>query len=148
MEDNIIGTVALTDFADIYKLFLSKITNYEFLYYTEEELEDCFIDYLRTALARFVQLEITPDYTTKTFDRELTHLEQDIITTFMITHWLSGYINSVSLLKQSLSSKDFSFYSQSQHLKQAIDLRNLTEKEATYWAGRYSLINMTRNGGF
>lgn len=137
-----------TEFTEVYEMFLSKITDYDILKLDEDELNQEFKMLLKKALARFVYIkDVSVNYDFEQFSRELTGLEIDIISSYMVSAWISPKINSITLLRQSLSSKDFSMHSQANHLKELIELKDSTEKEAQYWASRYSLMDFTKNGG-
>lgn len=137
-----------TEFTEVYEMFLSKITDYDILKLDEDELNQEFKMLLKKALARFVYIkDVSVDYDFEQFSRELTGLEMDIISSYMVSAWISPKINSITLLHQSLSSKDFSMHSQANHLKELIELKDSTEKEAQYWTSRYSLMDFTKNGG-
>lgn len=137
-----------TEFTEVYEMFLSKITDYDILKLDEDELNQEFKMLLKKALARFVYIkDVSVDYDFEQFSRELTGLEMDIISSYMVSAWISPKINSITLLRQSLSSKDFSMHSQANHLKELIELKDSTEKEAQYWTSRYSLMDFTKNGG-
>lgn len=130
----------ITYFEDIYDSFLSKITTYEYLNMTDEELDIEFKMLLKGAMAKFIVANnIKCDYDMECFNRELTDLEIEIIAYGMIIGWVSPKIKNVELLKQSLSSKDYTFYSQSQHLKELIDLKNECESDFHYWMKRYDM---------
>lgn len=137
-----------TEFTEVYEMFLSKITDYDILKLDEDELNQEFKMLLKKALARFIYIkDVSVDYNFEQFSRELTGLEIDIISSYMVSAWISPKINSITLLRQSLSSKDFTMHSQANHLKELIELKDSAEKEAQYWASRYSLMDFTKNGG-
>lgn len=140
----------VTYFEDIYNSFLSKITTYQYLNMTDEEMNLEMQMLLRGAMARFVGAsDIKLDYSMEEFSRELTDLEIEIISNGMILGWLSPKIKNTTLLQQSLSSKDYSFYSQSQHLKELMDLYEQTDREFHYLMKRYdiSLFNKAVKDG-
>ena len=145
---DVTDTTVFTDFTDVYRLFLAKITNCRYLQLTEDELTDELETLLKIGLARFPQLDTEPDYITKQFPRELTLLEQDILSLFMVVGFISRFIASTTLLSQSLSTKDFAMYSQANHLKELMEAKKSAEKEALYWTTRYSTISMIESGGF
>lgn len=137
-----------TEFTEVYEVFLSKITDYDILQLSEEELNIELKILLKKALARFVNIkEVSVDYDFEQFSRELSGLEVDIISSYMVCAWILPKINNISLLRQSLSSKDFQLYSQANHLSTLMELKDRLDKEAQYWASRYSLIDFTKNGG-
>lgn len=137
-----------TEFQEIYDIFLSKITDFDYTQLTQEELNEELLMMLKKGLAKFVTLKsYTIDYFMESFNRKLTILEMDIISSFMLSEYLNSKIYSISLLRQNLSSKDFAMYSQANHLKQLMDLKTETDKYAHYWMGRYNLLDFTKDGG-
>ena len=136
-----------TPFENVYSVFLSKITDYEILKLEEEEINEELEMILRKAFSRFVTIKKCKlDKDLKEFTRELTDLEINIIATFMLSEWLRPKIYSITLLKQSLSSKDFSMYSQANHLKELMDLKAITDKDAHYWMNRYGIMSNFKKG--
>lgn len=133
-----------TYFEDVFDSFLSKITTYdEYLSLTEDELDTELKMLLKSALARFVNKKnLIADYDMDCFNRTLDELEIEILAYGMVVSWLTPKINNIELLKQSLSSKDFNFYSQANHLKELRDLKVDAEKDFQYWIGRYTLNSM------
>lgn len=136
-----------TPFEEVFDVFLSKITDYEILKLEEEEINEELEMVLRKAFSRFVTIKkCRLDKELKEFTRELTDLEINIIATFMLSEWLKPKIYAISLLKQSLSSKDYSMYSQANHLKELIDLKTVTDKDAHYWMNRYNIMSNFKKG--
>lgn len=137
-----------TYFADVFDSFLSKITTFdEYLGLTEEELNMEMKMLLKTALAKFINKKnMVADYDIECFNRKLDELEIEILAYGMVVSWLIPKINNIDLLKQSLSSKDFNFYSQANHLKELKELKNDAEKDFQYWIGRYTLSKFAKDG--
>lgn len=136
-----------TYFEDVFAVYLSKITTFEeYTSLTEEELNIELKMLLRTALAKFInKKDIIADYDMECFNRVLDDLEIEILAYGMVVSWLTPKINNIELLKQSLSSKDFTFYSQANHLKEIKELKSDAEKDFQYWIGRYTLNKMVRS---
>lgn len=137
-----------TYFEDIFAVYLSKITTFdEYISLTEEELNTELKMLLRNSLSKFIsKTNLVVDYDMECFNRELEDLEIEILACGMVVAWLTPKINNIELLRQSLSSKDFTFYSQANHLKEIRELKSDAEKDFQYWMGRYDLNRMTRNG--
>lgn len=133
-----------TYFEDVFAVYLSKITTFEeYTSLTEEELNIELKMLLRTALAKFInKKDIIADYDMECFNRVLDDLEIEILAYGMVVSWLTPKVNSIELLKPSLSSKDYQTYSRANHLKEAKELKSDAEKEFQYWIGRYTLNKM------
>ena len=137
-----------TYFEDIFAVFLSKITTLsEYTNLTEEELNIELKMLLKTSISKFISRnDLVADYDMGCFNRELEDLEVEILAYGMVVSWLTPKINNIELLKQSLSSKDFNFYSQANHLRELRELKSDAEKEFQYWIGRYNLTRLSKVG--
>jgi hypothetical protein len=137
----------MTSFQEVYDYFLSKITTYnEYINLTQEELEVELNQLLRVSLSECVSFkDISADYILNEFNRDLTDLEINIISYNMVVHYLSPKINNIELLKQSLSSKDYQIYSQANHLKELMNLRNEGIQQFHYWMNRYGYLERLKN---
>jgi hypothetical protein len=137
----------MTSFQEVYDYFLSKITTYsEYTDLTYEELQVELQQLLRVSLSECVSFkDISADYILSEFNRDLTDLEMNIISYNMIVHYLSPKINNIELLKQSLSSKDYQIYSQANHLKELMNLRNEGIQQFHYWMNRYGYLERLKN---
>lgn len=139
----------MTEFQEIFDSFLQKITNYdEYINFTDEELTTELTMFMKKSLAKFMNAKnITPDYMMETFNRELTQLEIEIISSGMLCEYLTAKIYSIDLLKQSLSSKDFQLYSQANHIKELREVKSMCDKDFHYWQSRYGLSSFIKDGG-
>ncbi len=137
----------MTSFDEVYNSFLSQITTYnEYQNLTQEELEIELKQLLKMSLAECMSFkDISADYDLNEFNRDLIDLEINIISYNMVVHYLSPKINNIELLKQSLSSKDYQFYSQANHLKELMDLRKDSFQQFNYWMNRYDYQNRIKN---
>lgn len=132
----------MTTFDEVYDYFLAKITTYdEYNNLTYSELQTELKQLLRISFAECVSFKDTSaDYILEQFNRPLTDLEKNIISYNMVVHYLSPKINNIELLKQSLSSKDFQMYSQANHLRELMNLRNESSQQFHYWMNRYGYL--------
>ena len=139
----------MTSFDDVIALFLSKITTFEeFLNLTEEELSEEFTIALKSAMAKFInKKDIVADYDTRTFNRNLTDLEQEIISLGMVLAWVTPKVNNIELMKPMLSSKDYTVFSQANHLKEMKEMKSIAENDFHYWSNRYILKGVMESQG-
>ena len=139
----------MTSFDDVIALFLSKITTFEeFLNLTEEELSEEFTIALKSAMAKFInKKDIVADYDTRTFNRNLTDLEQEIISLGMVLAWITPKVNNIELMKPMLSSKDYTVFSQANHLKEMKEMKSIAENDFHYWSNRYILKGVMESQG-
>lgn len=137
-----------TELQDVYNRFIQKITTYEYVNFTQDELDEEFYILLINSLDNFYsQDDIEIDNVMGVFNRKLTSQEVDILATGMVVEWLSPKINNIELLKQNLSSKDYQFYSQANHLKELMDLKSQVEGDYYYKVKRYSTKQLAKRVG-
>lgn len=139
----------MTSFDDVIALFLSKITTFEeFLNLNEDELNEEFAIALKSAMAKFInKKDIVADYNNRTFNRTLTDLEQEIVSLGMVLAWITPKVNNVELMKPMLSSKDYTVFSQANHLKEMKEMKAQAENDFHYWINRYILQNVMESNG-
>lgn len=131
--------MANTTLQDVYDSFLSKITDYDYLKLSEEDLNEELAMKLKSAIAKFIIADdIKINEMTEQFNRELSYLEIEILAYGMVLSWVEPLVNNVETMKQRLSSKDFSVYSQAKHLAELNEVRIRANKEFNYWINRYS----------
>ena len=128
-----------TPLETVYDSFMQKTTDYKLLELSQEDYYSECLQLLKGALARFVLADdITIDSTLNEFNRELTLLEIDILSLGMVIHWVSPKINSIELMKMSLGSRDYQMYSQANHIKELLEMKNEANREFSYWITQYS----------
>ena len=108
--------------------FLNKITDDLLLTMTDENLEKTIDMYRNSASIRFKQCDKFSSLNDelKQYDSTFTDEEIEIVANLMVLEWLKQRVNSIELLKQSMSTKDYSMYSQANHLEVLIKLRKDT----------------------
>lgn len=135
-----------TPFSDVFDFTISKLTDYSFFELTEDELTQEFTKKMRISLAKCITFkDIKADYDMEEFSRELSDLEIDIISNWMIVEYLNPKINSIEILKPRMASKDYQTFSQANHLKELSALRKEASSTAHYWMNRYPLIIASQN---
>lgn len=129
-----------TPFEEVYNFFLSKVTDYSFINFTESELEDEFEKYLRSACAKFFTAgtRLEKDLQFKEFNRDLTDLEMEIISLLMVIEYLNPKIVATENMKQFLTTKEYKVYSQANHLSKMLELKNQYKSEASHLMSQYS----------
>jgi hypothetical protein len=130
-----------TPFEDIYGFFLSKVTDFSFTNYTDEELEDELEQFLRIASVKFFsagESRLQKDLSFKEFSNDLTDLEKEILASLMVVEYLNPKIIATENMKQFLASSEYKLYSQANHLGKMIELRNQVKSEVNYLMSLYS----------
>lgn len=130
-----------TKLQEVYNRFLSKITSYEYLDYTSEELFIELEENLKSVLAKYIidmDLKIKGEY----FNRELKNIEIEILTHGLIAEWIQPKMNNIDWLEQNLKSSEYNTISEANQLNSIKKLYNDTKSEMEYWMNRYSHICM------
>lgn len=134
----------MTHYSIIYERLLNKITDYNFIKYSKEELEKELNIKLQSACARFHNCSklVNRNNEEQIFLDDLSDLEIEILTCLLLLEWISPMINNVQILKQALGSKDFQIYSQASHLKELRMLQSSINKDVQYLMTKYSYIGL------
>lgn len=137
----------MNPYTDVYDYFLSMITEHDFLNFTDEELEAEFETKLKMALSKLPALgdiEMNPDM--GGFSRPLTEQEKSLLAQAMLVEWLSQKVFNVQHMRNHMASKDFTIFSNANHLKEMMSLQQYADKELHYQLGQYTLYQALRKG--
>lgn len=136
----------MTLFSDVYDRFLSLITDHSFLSFTEDELEQELEGKLRSALSKIPSFShLTMDPYLQAFPHTLTDLELTILAHAMLVEWLSQKVYNVQHMRNHMASKDFTIFSNANHLKEMMNLQTYAQKEVHYLIGQYNLANLMKS---
>lgn len=131
-----------TLFTEINSIFTRKISDYSFVNLTQTDLDNILKGYLESSIPKFKKCKTSlSDRTATQFNQTLTDEEKEILGILMIFEWLNPQILNIELLKQALSSKDWSAYSQANHLKELRILREDMQSESERMMTSYSYDN-------
>ena len=121
----------MTSFDDVYKNFLSKITDDMYMELSPEDTTGLLNDLLLGSLHYFefprqniYDLDLDAQY----FMIDLTTEEQNIIATYMIVEWLGYQLASVENVRMKYSGSDFKFTSQANHMQKLLQLKKDYER--------------------
>ena len=126
-----------TTLEEIISLYLAKIENYDYLQYTEEELLEELKPMLLSATSKLLSLDVKIDFDMEEFNRELEPIEQNLIALGLVEEFLTQKVNSIKILKNHLTTKDFNLYSSANMLKQLRETLDSVSKEKYYLETRY-----------
>ena len=109
-----------TPVSTVIERFLSRIRSFDFLNYLEEELDSMTLSYLKSSIGSFQRLcksdlTITED---NEFVGDLSEEEIDILVEGMIIEWIKPYLYRSDNLKDRMNTKDYSFFSPANLLKE------------------------------
>lgn len=130
-----------TPYEKVFDSFLSKIEDDLYPTLPIDEAETDFLKLLNSSIVHFTFPKVdifNKDDSMMTFNVDLSLHEIEILSNLMKLEWIKRQINSISLIRQMLGSKDFSFTSQANHLKVLIDLKIQTEKDVEILMTKYS----------
>lgn len=104
-----------TTYETVYSTFLSKVSDYDLCAIHPDETREYLYDLMNSAITRFEGVCVTDlsvrDEENKSFLNDLSYLEIDIISEMMIENWLKPKLYNSDLLRNNLSTKDFSVFS-------------------------------------
>lgn len=138
-----------TPFDDIYKSFLSKITDDMYMELTEEETAAMLYELFLSALPHFE----FPRFDIYAFSEAMggyeIHLsteEINIIATYMVSEWLGQQLASVENTRMKYSGSDFKFTSQANHMAKIQSLKANYEQKGFHLQRLYKRRKADKNG--
>lgn len=140
-----------TPFSEIYERAILKFSDYEFLKLPESEREYILEKYLMGARADFekmCRIDLSQiDTIRKEFKLDLDNEVIEILALGIAYQWVSSKVLDSSNLSNSLSLKDYSFFSPANLLREMTEFRNSIYKEYrrkmieySYYAGNISTL--------
>jgi len=104
----------------VFDAFTSKIKDKLFSDLPELDAEDQMIQLLNDGLIFFKYPKINvydKDDVTQIFNQTLSYHEVQIISQLMVDAWINRQINSIDIIKQKFTDRDFKMTSQASHLE-------------------------------
>ncbi len=129
-----------TDFSVVYGSFLSKVTDTDLSDMTEEDANSVMSDLLKQATVKFSESckKDLSDVTATGFVSYLDDYEVDILSELMVEAWYKPHINYTDLLRNKLSTKDFTTFSPANLQKENRESYELAHKRARSMINEYS----------
>ena len=134
-----------TSIEEVIDLYLAKIENYDYLGYSEDELLEEIKPMLTSAISKLFTIDVSIDYDTEEFDRELSPIEQNIIAYGLVEEFISQKVNSIKVLENHLAMKDYNLYSSANMLKQLQTALARAQSDVQYWETRLAWYNKAKN---
>lgn len=134
-----------TTIEDVIDLYLAKIENYDYLDYDENELLEELRPMLNSAISKLFSINVTIDWDTEEFSRELSPIEQNIIAYGLVEEFISQKVNSIKVLENHLAMKDYNLYSSANMLKQLQTALARAQSDVQYWETRLAWHNKAKN---
>lgn len=136
----------MTPVIDVYKNFLSKIADYDFLRKgrTDEEIIADLFGFLKSARAKFYKCKknLNINEEDEFFKDELTLFEIEILTNLMLVEYLKPKVLAGEVIRPALSDKDFEIYSQANHLRELNLLYRLFRTESGKMITEYTYLSL------
>ena len=134
-----------TSIEEVIDLYLAKIENFDYLDYDEEELLEEIKPMLTSAISKLFTIDVSIDWDTEEFSRELTPIEQNIIAYGLVEEFISQKVNSIKVLENHLAMKDYNLYSSANMLKQLQTALARAQSDVQYWETRLAWHNKAKN---
>ncbi len=132
----------MTAYTTIYNSFLDKVNDYDLADMTAELAQTSMRGWLSQAVVRF--LESCKKDLTQTeeggFTEDLDLMEIDILTEGMVEAWLKPIRNNLDLLRNALSTKDFTTFSPANLLDKVNDTYSMAHANFLSRIKEYSFI--------
>lgn len=141
--------ISFTPFEDIYKSFLSKITDDMYMELDENQTNAMLFELLENAIPffEFPRQDMTDyDAMLQSYNIELTQEEINILSTYMVIGWLNQQLASVDNVRMKYSGSDFKFTSQANHMAKLITLKEKYEKEGLHLQRLYKRRKKNKKG--
>lgn len=129
-----------TEFSVIYGSFLSKVTDNDLADMTEEAANIVMSDLLQQAIVKFSESckkNLTDTDSTGFLD-DLDIYEVDILSELMVEAWYKPHLNFTELLRNKLSTKDFTTFSPANLQKENRESYELAHQRARSMINEYS----------
>lgn len=131
-----------TPYEKMYSNLLPKFKSYDLPLMTEEEVKAYLNDYIIPATTNFYACKkdlSDRDEELEQFNADLTEMELDILCNFLVIAYVhANYIVTPTLLKVSVSSKDYNVFSNANHLDKLLALYNQMKIDNESKLMRYS----------
>lgn len=135
----------MTPYSRLFASLLSKLKSYDIADMTEQEVVDQLSDYITPAIARFhiCKKDLNDrDEEQGCFNEDLTDKEIEILANFMLlAYYDAEYVMTPTLLKVSLSQKDFNAYSPANMLDKLNDKHTQIRKDNETLVSQYSILD-------
>jgi hypothetical protein len=134
-----------TTYDEIRDRFLSLITDFDLISLTDEEINEIVDGYMKSGIARFhdcVQDLSDRDDDFREFNMELSPLEIEILSQYMVLAWLSPQTRHQQKLQINIGTRDYSTYSPANQLKEMRELEAKAKDDITELCNEYYFRNL------
>lgn len=122
-----------TPYSDIFKRAVYRFKDYDYLRMSDDEVHEVMTAFLHSAVADFAPIcsddLYDVDETLAQFNVDLDMEVQEILALGIAFHWTSARILDQELLRNSMSTKDYTYFSPANLLRESQTLRETLRKE-------------------
>ena len=122
-----------TSYDKIYQRAIFRFRDYDFMKMNDGDVGDVLGHFMRSAIADFAPVchedLWTRDEEKAEFASDLTELVQEILAAGIAYYWLSSKVMDQEVLRNSLSTKDYTYFSPANLLRESQEFRNQVRKE-------------------
>ena len=131
-----------TKYDEVYRKFLSRISDYDFLEFDVSTQYAIMHDYLTSAAADFndvcrVDLDDRDELILQ-FNTDLTKKEVEILAVGMVCYWLEPKVLSTDNLRNALNTKDYTVFSPSKLFEQIQNAYHTASHQFRFLKNMYS----------
>ena len=129
-----------TEFDAVYGAFLAKVSDYDLADMVETDAKNIMSDYMKQAIGKFSESckKDLMNVTQTGFVDDLTYFEIDIISELMVEAWCKPRLYNLDLLRNKLSTKDFTTFSPANLLDKIREVYEQSHKRARSMINEYS----------
>lgn len=131
-----------TSYNEIYQRAIFRFRDYDFMQMDDSVVGDVMGHFMRSAIADFApicQEDLwTRDEEKKEFACDLSEWVQEILAAGIAYYWLSSKVMDQEALRNSLSTKDYTYFSPANLLRESQEFRNQVRKEYRDSITKYS----------
>ncbi len=121
-----------TTFMDIYKRAIFRFQDYDFMRLDIQDREDILDRYLLSAIGELsvVVPEVAEfDWDTKAFESDFDNEVIELLALGLDYYWFSAKMQNSEILRNSLSTKDFTYFSPANLMRELRNVRNDLKNE-------------------
>lgn len=134
----------MTPFADIYKIFLSNVTDYQIKNmiknHKELELRKNLQKWMVSGLGYFITCRkdlLDYDLENERFNVELDSIEKNIVAKWMVYEYLNTKTIDDGLMKQQLNPRDYRVYSAANQISAIESVKNRVKEDGNSLMSKY-----------
>lgn len=134
----------MTAYEDIYNSFRTKVSDYDLINLSDAEESEVLHSFLKISISKFNRLcdKLTDrDDELSQFNIDLTDEEVDILSELMLETWVQRKLHNSDLLRNNLSTKDFSFFSNKNIIDQLRGLYKEVKRNSRSMMNQYSILH-------